>query len=518
MKNSEISFRLSATATWMAALGLVWHVAAGAQPSVPAVQAPSAGEARQSLSLKDFVNQLRVTNKAIRSKQAESRIAATGIERAEGAFQPMVNASAMRGRSLTKNTFEETLIREKQGVYDRTANDYSLGVSQLISTGAKVELKTSLSQFISNVNSQQPLRPDGAYDNRSQYGVTVTQPLLRDAGSQVTLARLDVAKLDASVADHTARDTEIGAVAEAAIAYHELTFAQHRVQAAHSRIRNAQRLLQEAQAMRRSGRLPDADVWEVENALGRYQAGLSEAQQLERERTNRLRTMLMTAVGKDAAGMTTVDGLPEVRQTVFKADDSLRTALQRREDFLMRKEQIERENVQLTYSRNQLLPRADLVASYGLGALEYSAREAFFASRAMDYPVWSLGMQMSFPLGRNKQGQADIEAAEVRREDAQLALQALEVQIANDIDTSLSMLRSAAENWQLWSEVHEREKKQLEAERRKFGAGRSDTREVLLREERVINSQLNVREQQLAFARAELLLEAAQGTLLDRFR
>jgi outer membrane protein TolC len=121
-------------------------------------------------------------------------------------------------------------------------------------------------------------------------------------------------------------------------------------------------------------------------------------------------------------------------------------------------------------------------------------------------------------MGPNRQARADVEAAVVRREDALLALEALQVQITNDIDTSLAMLQSSAENWQLWKEVHEREKKQLEAERRKFSGGRSDTREVLLREERVINSLLSVREQQLVHARAQVMLQSAQGTLMDRFR
>ena len=106
----------------------------------------------------------------------------------------------------------------------------------------------------------------------------------------------------------------------------------------------------------------------------------------------------------------------------------------------------------------------------------------------------------------------------MRRQDALLQLKALEVAIANDIDTGIGMLSSATERWTLWREVAEREQRQLELERTRLSAGRSDMREILLREERAINARLAVVEQQVAWSKADILLEAAQGQLLDRWR
>lgn len=514
---SSAKIRVTLTA---AVCALACHSFAQSAPAAPEkdAQAPAALAAqKQSLSLKALVEKLRASNKTIRSKQAEGQIAATGIDRAASAFQPLANISATHGKSLTKNTAEESMIRlGSGGLYDRKGNDYSVGVSQLLaSTGAKLEVKSTLSRFLTNIFDAN--RPEGAYDNRSNLGFSITQPLVRDAGPAVTNARLQVAKLDATAADHATRDTETSVVAEAIMAYHEMVFAQHRVQAAQEKIRNGQRLLVEAQAINRKGRLPDSDVWEVENALNRFKAGLSEAQQVEREKINRVRTMLLSVAADSPQGLVAVDALPAVADKTLNADESLRTAMARRDDYLMRKVQAEREGVQLAYTQNQTLPRVDLVASYGMNGLEYAASRAYSWSRMSDYPTWSVGLQASFPLGTNLQAQSDLKAALIRREDALLGLKSVEVQISNDIDTTLSMRSTAVERWDLWKQVHAREKQQLELERRKFTAGRSDTREVLLREERVINALLTVYEQQMAVARAEVLLDAAQGTLLDSF-
>jgi len=495
---------------------ILCSVATMAQDSaVPVAQAPRP-PGPQALSLKDLVKLLQANNKTILSKRAEREITATGIERASAAFETTTNVAVTNGKSRTKNTFEEDLVRRDLGIYQRDGEDYTVGVSQLFSSGAKAELKTSLSRFITNTNAYDPARPPGVMDNRAAFGLSFTQPLARDAGFEVTGARLQVANLDTLAADHASLDTQTSAVAEGVIAYHELVLAQHRTAAALEKIRSGERLLTEARAMNRQGRLADSEVWEVENALARFASALSEARQGERERANRLRTLFMSASADSKDTLHATDALPAVAFTPMSFEESLGVALTKRQDFLMRKVMVEREGVQLSYAENQTLPRIDLVASYGINGLEYSEQTAFNWQRMSDYPTWSLGVQMQIPLDGNRQGRADLRAAALRREDAMLSLKAAEIAIANDIDTSLALRASVAERWELWRQIAEREQKQLDLERRKFTAGRSDVREVLQREERVINAKVSTLEQQAAYAKAQTMLDAAQGTLLER--
>lgn len=496
----------------------VCSAAALAQTTVAPVANQPKQAGTQALSLKDLVTLLQTSNKTILSKRAEREIAATGIERASAAFETTANLSATNGKSRTKNTFEEELTRRDLDVYQRDGQDYAVGVSQLLSTGAKVELKSSLSRFVTNTNAYDPLRPAGAMDNRATVGLSVTQPLARDGGFAVTGARLQVAKLDTAAAEHASSDTQTSVVAEGVIAYHELVLAQHRTAAALEKIRSGERLLTEARAMNRQGRLADSEVWEVENALARYASALSEARQGERERANRLRTLFMSASADSKDSLKATDALPAVVFSPISFEDSMGVALSKREDFLMRKVMVEREGVQLAYAKNQARSRIDLVASYGINGLEYSEQGAFNWQRMSDYPSWTVGLQLQIPLDGNRQGRADTQAAALRRDDAMLGLKAAEVAIANDIDTSLALRASVAERWELWREISEREQKQLELERRKFAAGRSDVREVLQREERVVNAKLSTVEQQAAYAKAQTLLDAAQGTLLERLR
>lgn len=498
-----------------------WFLFAALATSAASLRAQSSVTASSTLSLKDLVAQVREANKDIRSKRGEQGIAATGMERASAAFQPIASVSATSGRNRQPNTFEESLSRGLASFYSRDGEDYAASVSQLLPTGAKLEAKTSLSRFITNINQLAADRPEGAKDNRSFVGLTLTQPLAKDGGFIVTKARTLVAELDLAVAQYTQAETESSVVAEATLGYYELVLAQHRVEAAQEKIRTGQRLLTESQALLRQGRLSQSDVWDVENALSRFQAGLSEAMQAERERLNRLNTLVMAATGADLKAWRASDALPEVPSAqsglAAFAQEAVRLAMDSRQDFLLQKKLLEREGVQLVFAENQALPRIDLVASYGRNGLAYSTSNAFRAGTTADYPTWTLGLQMQIPLGKNLLGRADVDAAKLRRENVLLALKALEVQIANDIDTSLHLRNSATERWAHWQDVARREQQQLDLERKRFAAGRSEIREILIREERTVNSRLMVLEQQVAFAKAQVVLESAQGIFLKRW-
>ena len=506
-----------------ALLALPW-LATGAGPVAAQAAVPLAtpllsglnAPAPAPLGLKSLVERLLARNRTVLSKQYEGEIAATGIARANAVFQPALTVAAQNGRSLTQNTVEEKLVRSNANFYDKYGQDYSVGLSQLLATGAKVDAKATLSTFSTNLIQGQ-LPPDARY-NRSYYGIGLTQPLARDAGPQVTLARLRLAEFDITAARSASRDTESSVAADAILSYYDLALAQQRVVVAQEKIAMGERLLVQARDLNRQGRVAQSDVWEVENSLLRYQSLLSEARQTELERVNRIRSLLMLTASDVLYELTASEPLPSVNPQPASLPVSLDVALQRREDLRMRKTMLEREGIQVAYARNQMLPRVDLLASYGLNGLALGARESFSRGLPVTSPTWSVGLQLSLPLGENQQAKADAVAAQVRQKDALLALQSLEVSIANDVETSVGLWQSSVLRWRLAGEMVQREQQQLALELKRLAAGRSDFREVLTREERVINARFAVTEQQAACARADALLQAAQGILMERFR
>lgn len=495
-------------------------IACGAVLLLAGLPAGADEPAVEALTLRQVVQAVRADSRAVRSKRLDRDIASAAVDRARGAFEPTFTVSATRAHDRQRSTPEEDLARygvgNQVGLYERDSRDYAATVGALLPTGAKLEAKATLSEFQTNIS--RALRQSGAFDMRAGYGLSLTQPLARDSGSDVALARVKVAELDDATAAQTSLDAESGAVAEACMVYLDLAFAQQRLAIAQERIRTGEQVLAEAQARVRQGRAPEAEVWEVENALARYQAAQSEAEQQQLERMNRLRTLLNTSAAARPKPLRAADPLPPARTELPAFERSLQLARENRTDLKGRRLAMERETVQLSFARNQLLPRVDLVASVGFSGLDTRRLAALDPARVEQFPNWSVGLQVSIPMGGNQQAKADLRTALVRRQEAEEAIGALEAAIANDVETSVGLMASAARRHALTSEVAQRELRQLALDRRRMLEGRGSLREVLISQERASSAQMQALDHQTQSAKADVLLEAAQGTLLSRFQ
>jgi outer membrane protein TolC len=486
-----------------------WAQVPPLQPGVSAAPVPT------ELSLPQFVRLVLQANKAVRSKRNEQQLAGAALSRADSIFQPQIELTTFNGSSRVQNTPEESLLRQGLGLYERKGQDLTAGLSGLLPSGAKVELKGTMARFLTNINEN--LRGSDANDYKAFYGMTLTQPLARDAGVEVTLSKVRVAELEVDVARQATADTEASAVADAVLSYLDLGLAQQRLAAWNEKIAMAQRLAADARSLVKLGRLSDTDVWEVENNLARYRAGASEAEQALVERINKLRGLLLLEAADGWAPLRATDALPQVSDTRLDLERDLQTARDKRPDYRMRRLMVEREDVQLAFAQNQKLPRIDLVGNYGLNGLAQSLQPSLALNQTNNFPSWSVGLRLNMPLGENRQAAADLLAAQVRREDALLGLKAIESALANDVHSSHAVIRSSVERHRLFAEIADREARLAQALRQKLQAGRGEMRELLISEERVINSRTAMQEQAVANAKGLALLSLAQGTLLERF-
>ena len=486
-----------------------------AQSQVPPMRVAVSGSPLPTdLSLRQFIQLVLQANKAVRSKRNEQELANALVSRAGAVFQPQIELGAVNANSRVPNTPEEALLRQGLGLYERKSQDFSAGMSSLLPFGAKVEVKGTMSRFLTNIN--ETLRGSDANDYKAFYGVTVTQPLARDAGFEPTRSRVRVAELDADAARQSTAETESSTVADAVLSYLDLGLAQQRLAAWNEKIRMAERLAVDAKFLAKQGRLPETDIWEVENNLARYRAGASEAGQAVVERINKMRGLLLLTAADGWAPLRAADPLPQVNESRLDLEQDLQTAIDHRPDYRMRKLMVEREGVQLVFAQNQKLPRIDLVASYGQNGLAQAIRSSLSLGRTTEFPTSSIGLQVSVPLGENRQAAADLRAAQIRKEDAHLGLKAVESSRANDIDSSHMLIRSSVERHRLFAEIAEREGRLAQALRQKLLGGRGEMRELLISEERVINSRTAMQEQAIANAKGQALLALAKGILLER--
>lgn len=486
-----------------------------AQPSSAAVAAPAPAGARAGqveLTLVQFLQQVKENNDRIENQNLDRQIAEQTVTNAAAIYEPVLTASAGRKSIRQLNTAEESLSRSGLALYDHSSWQYQTGVSVLAPTGAIAKAEVGLEKIDSNLQNSS-IR---GRENTAFYNLSVTQPLARDAGRSVTEANINIAKVNSAIAVHAGEETTMTVMSQATSAYLDLRLAQERQRIWAEGVQVAERLAAEVRLMQRQGQLDRAAGLEAENGIARARIQETAARQRLVEVMNACRSLLVSSANRDPGPLVARDPLPTVALPRTDFEESMARAITRRPDFLARKQVVEREGIRIAYAENQVLPRIDLVSSFGLNGLALSSREALFdLERNRQYPTWSAGLQVSFPLNGNERSTSELSMAKLRQHQALVDLKAIEMGVANDIETSMSAIRSAYNQWMLYKSALDVQRELVVSERQLLNAGRSDVRTVLAREDAVIFARLALAEQAVAFEKARVSLKLAEGTLLD---
>ncbi|MBF0612075.1 MAG: TolC family protein [Magnetococcales bacterium] len=464
-------------------------------------------------TLKSYIQQVLNANHTVASQQMSEQIAMEGVNQAKGAFEPVAKMNVQRSSIRQKNTAEEDLVRQNLGIYSRKNSGYDIGGSALIPTGATIEAKLGVDAIDSNLQAIAN-RPR---EFKSFYDLSVTQPLLRDAGVDITMAKTRIAEKDAAVAGLSTLEVNTSVVSSAISAYLDLRMAQERQRIWEEGLRTAEGLVKEARLLDKQGRLSETALIDVENGLILYQVGVSEARQQVEEAMGKARTLLMVTAQDSLPPLTASDPLPKVDKKVVSFQESMQTALTQRADYRSRLVAMEREGIRIAYAENQTLPRIDLVASYGINGLEYNGNKVYSALENDDFPTWKVGVQMSTPIMGNEAANAQLRVARLNKAKALLEAQGLETSMANDITTALSAMENSRQRWEMYQQLLKAGSKQLTMEKQLLAAGRSDRRNVLSREESMVRNRVSLAEQAVAYVKAKVALEVARGTLLANF-
>ena len=183
--------------------------------------------------------------------------------------------------------------------------------------------------------------------------------------------------------------------------------------------------------------------------------------------------------------------LPRFEPAVVNLDGVIRTALDRRTDLLQSRKSLEANDVTIRFFRNQILPDVSASVDYGLsglGGTQFLRGTGFpgpivgqttrgFGSVLGDiftnaYPVWTVGLNVSYPLGSSVQ-QANLAKARVQYTQAQTQLKNQELQVAAQVRNAARQVSTNQQRVQTTRVSRELAERRLDAEQRKFAAGTS---------------------------------------------
>jgi len=487
----------------------------GLFPAASRLAAQPDPAATNDLSLREFLRLVIQRNESLHARVLEFEISEKRLRGERGIFEPELVLAYDRVENSRENTAEQ---RRSSGVrvFDEENNLYNAGIEALVPSGAKIRLGYTLRDLRNNL--QDPT-PGTIVTNaiRAEYqtfaGISLTQPVLKNAWFSATMATIRVAALASDVAFQEYRRQMMLVISTAEASYWNLYMAQEQVRFFQESVRLAESLVTDNQARVEAGKAAELEVLEARAGLALRKSKLAEAEQKYFENVSQLRTLLALA-GTEAGPVLRAKDQPGLAVETPPFVQSGQLALEMNPDYLAQLQKMKQEDIRVAYARNQRLPQLDLKASYGLNGLGSDPGSSFEDIQERGFPSFSAGVELRVPLSGGTKVRNELEAAKLRKQQALVTLKDTENQILNAIETALRKVTSAQQAVANYRNVTDFSISLLDTERARQTEGKVTSRRVLEVDAGLFEAKNAVVEAQVQYERARLELELVQGTLL----
>ena len=490
--------------------GISWGLEVGATP--PA-------ERRETISLADAALQALKHNLDITiSRQTkESRQADITVEQAK--FDPTLSVNGQFNRTLTP------LNRPLLGAtgpsltnittFDQRTQSVTLDATANLPTGGNVDLNYSPAR--TNVNQN---LAGGFLFNPSYTGglaLTLTQPLLRNAGFDVTKTFIRVAQNNAFVEEHVFRDRVLTVLASVEQTYWEVVFANENLKVAEAALKAAQELLATNRAKAKAGIMSIVDVLQAEAAVASRVEQVLVADKAIRDQEDQLRRLLNPAEEdlRQDLRLTPLDQ-PVVTLEPISLQEAIDKAIEQRPEIAQAMKNMETSDLNTKFAKNQILPTLSFQGTMGMAGLGKDYGDSVNRNFNGDYYNYGAGLVLSYPLG-NRSAWSTYNKRQLEAKNAEASLMNVRQQIIVGVREAVRRVQTDFKRIETTRSARIMAEKQLQAEQERLKVGLSTTRFVLDFQRDLATAQGNELRATVDYNKSLSNLSRHKATTLDRY-
>lgn len=456
----------------------------------------SAGSNAQTITLKDYLESVKTNNPSARALISGIEAAEVNVRRADLTLSPEAYAQY--------NVFDDRTppLNPRFSPQRRDGNSWKFGVQKQTTFGLTGNL-----YFENNRITLGGVDPTffPLYDYTSNRGVLeLRQDLWRNSFGERVRADVNAAKAAAQSELYNQQFQLKNLLTEAENTYWAMVTYNNIVELQKENVERAKKLNEWMGRKVRDRLFDDVDGLQSETA---YEARLLEQQNFTNERSQVARAF-NTLRGIDSETVEQLDPLPNLE--TLENVRPLNTKLSR-EDFLALKAQAKAAENQAQSSRSALKPEVALVGSVASNGLNAQFNGAYDQVKGWDYPAWSVGIQVKFPLsfGLNKK---------LYRASSQ-SIQAAKDNSANADFQMMRTLKEISQKQSEYQEIYNRARRienstntLLKKERVRLNNGRTTTFQLLTFEQNLVAAQIQRTRAQLSLIQIKNLLNTFEAS------
>lgn len=476
-------------------------------------------ERRETISLADAAIRALQHNLDITiSRQTkDSRLADIIVEQAK--FDPTLSVNGQYNRTV--NPLNRPVFGATGGnlsgitTFDQRNQSVTLDATTNLLTGGNVDLNYSPSRTSVNQNLA-----SGFLFNPSYTGglaLTLTQPLLRNAGLDVTKTFIRVAQNNATVEEHVFRDRVLTVLATVEQTYWEVVFANENLKVAEAALKAAQELLASNRAKAKAGIMSIVDVLQAEAAVASRVEQVLVADKTIRDQEDQLRRLLNPEEEdlRQDLRLTPLDQ-PVVTLEPISLQEAIDMAIEQRPEIVQAKKNMESSDLNTQFAKNQLLPTLSFQGTMGLAGLGKDYTDSVNNNFNGNYYNYGAGLVLSYPLG-NRSAWSTYNKRQLEAKNAEASLVSVRQQIIVGVREAVRRVQTDFKRIETTRSARIMAEKQLQAEQERLKVGLSTTRFVLDFQRDLATAQGNELRATVDYNKSLSNLARHKATTLDRY-
>ena len=515
----------------MVVVGTVLLLAASPSQAIDRTKGEPA-ERREEISLADAAIQALKNNLdiSISRQTKESRLTDIIVEQAK--FDPTLSVNGQYNRQvspLNRPVFGfSTGTLNEITTFDQRNTSVTVDAQTNLLTGGNIDLNYSPAR--TNVSGAQacfgqpPTTPgcsgSGFLFNPAYTGglaLTLTQPLLRNAGIDINKTFIRIAQNNATVEEHIFRDRVLTVLATVEQTYWEVVFANDNLKVAEAALKAAQELLATNRAKAKAGIMSIVDVLQAEAAMASRVEQVLVAEKAIRDQEDQLRRLLNP--GEEELRLDvrlTPTDKAVVSLEPISLQEAIDIAIEQRPEIIQAKKNIETSDINTKFAKNQILPTLSFQGTMGLSGLGSDYGNSVNNNFSGDFYNYGAGLVLSYPLG-NRSAWSTYNKRQLEGKNAEASLVSVRQQIIIGVKEAVRRVQTDFKRIETTRSARIMAEKQLQAELERLKVGLSTTRFVLDFQRDLATAQGNELRAIVDYNKSLSNLARHKATTLDRY-
>jgi len=452
------------------------------------------------LSLKDAIIQTLSNNISIKVESFNNKVKKESVAESLSEFDATLGLELSTGRKTQQ-------LASAFSSPNRMENDnenWDLSLSQKLITGANYQF-----DFTNNRNKTNSKTAGLNPSYRSEFQLSLTQPLLKNFGIDLNKRNIHIANNKVDISENEFKTKVIAVVSEIENTYWDFVLSLRDLEVKQKSLERAKDLQRLVKSQVLVGTLAPIETLQAESEVASREEFLLTAQDAIEDNQDKIKNILNIEF-LSPEGLSPI--YPSTHANIIIEDvdinESMKMALANRPDYLGKKKDLENKNILVKYQENQIYPSVDLVGSMGLNGLSGEAitiksgtfqgtsayggsyGNALTDSLSTNYYDWELGVQFSYPLG-NRAAKSKLSTSRLEKAQLILGIKELEKQIILDIRESVRQLKTDSKRIKAATVAKQLAEEKLKAEEKKFEVGLSTSFNVLKFQEDLAEAQSN---------------------------